>query len=137
MNKRWLILASALLALINCRRGEQLLRAKDCSVTLRQDPASTSRAEVSGWMMHSGLCVSKVNLVRKNAQLIVSVRAVPADGVSSCSSQFSTPIELSPGIHEVWFGPPPGVTLFADRAWHFGGKESSSDADHGTLLWRR
>ena len=88
-------------------RGKWVLEARHASTSVvRKSINGGTEVVVSGWIMHSGLCVDSVGETRDGDRIILRVKLAELSHSKVCTSAFSRTLRVPSEVHEIWLGVP-------------------------------
>lgn len=95
---------------------------------------------LSGWIMHSGLCVGSMSIDRSGDRMIARVSLLPPPQLS-CESTFRGSFYLPADVDEIWLGTPADTIYLRNR---LAGRFLLPQIVHdwvsgrgGAIIWRR
>jgi hypothetical protein len=108
------IIALSAVVIVPWRR-QRVLEARHAEVHISSFQRDDGQlVTVSGWEMHSGLCVDSVRTIRSGNRMIARVFLRPAPG-APCESTFRGSFHVPLDVNEIWFGTPPDTVFVGNR----------------------
>ncbi len=93
-------------------RGKWVLERRHANINIASSVVSgRATVVVSGWIMHSGLCVETISETRDRDRIILRVKLAPPSANSPCRSSFLRRVAVPVNVHEVWLGTPPSAVF--------------------------